>query len=90
MAIILSTVAVYFVLNLANERTRASYEIQSQQENLAKSGEKLTVVRDEALDCTPGPDCFISRGVRAVGVGFASWPGCPASARLLFDNLDMP
>jgi len=59
MAIILSTVAVYFVLTLTNERARASYEIQSQQENQAKVAEKLEVVRDEALDCDPAP-CMIT------------------------------
>ena len=53
MAILLSTVLVFFVIIMQNDKAKATYEAESQQATQDKSAEKLIVVKDDTLTGCP-------------------------------------
>jgi hypothetical protein len=66
IAILISTVLVYFVMIINNEKAKASYEQLSTQSDQNKAAENLTAIRDHTLTGCPA-NCHIGVELRNNG-----------------------
>lgn len=94
VSILVTTVLLYYVSILDNDQRKASYEIQSAQNDMNKASENLAAFRDQDL-AVVGPDSYINTYMSNDGslplivthtLLYCVDPSCPASDPVVSNN----